>query len=124
MFAGVERVLRSVDRDSAEFSVAILDVTRVDTINDPARALLASMSTTLRAAGKNGFLVDPDAAVIVPGRGFDDVVLGTIDDAVAAAQDWLGSPAPSIRPKPDPRACLSRTKEHRSDQRAPRSPHP
>jgi len=89
MFAGVERVLRSVDRDSAEFSVAILDVTRVDTINDPARSLLASMSTTLRAAGKNGFLVDPDAAVIVPGRGFDDVVFGTIDDAVAAAESWL-----------------------------------
>lgn len=89
MFAGAERVLRSVDRDSEEFSVAILDVTRVDTINDPARGLLASMSATLTAAGKRGLLVDPDAAVILPGRGFDDVVFPTLDDAVAAARDWL-----------------------------------
>lgn len=89
MFAGAERVLRIIDRDSESFSVAILDVTRVDTINDPARALLASMSTTLSAAGKRGLLVDPDAAVILPGRGFDDVVFGTLDEAVAAAEDWL-----------------------------------
>lgn len=94
MFAGAERVLRSVDRDSEEFSVAILDVTRVDTINDPARGLLASMSATLTAAGKRGLLVDPDAAVILPDRGFDDVVFPTLDDAVAAARDWLaGQPA-------------------------------
>lgn len=89
MFAGAERVLRIIDRDSGSFSVAILDVTRVDTINDPARALLASMSTMLSAAGKRGFLVDPDAAVILPGRGFDDVVFGTIAEAVSAAEDWL-----------------------------------
>ncbi len=89
MFAGAERVLRIIDRDSGSFSVAVLDVTRVDTINDPARALLASMSTTLSAAGKRGFLVDPDAAVIVPGRGFDDVVFGTLEEAVSVATDWL-----------------------------------
>jgi glutaminase len=91
MFAGAERVLRTVDRDSDDFSVAILDVTRVDTINDPARALLASMSETLNAAGKKGLLVDPDAAVIRPDRGFDHVVFGTIDAAVAAAQEWLAA---------------------------------
>ncbi|MGI9123847.1 MAG: glutaminase A [Mycobacterium sp.] len=89
MFAGAERVLRSVDRDSDDFSVVILDVTRVDTINDPARALLAGMSGTLNALGKKGFLVDPDAAVILPDRGFDDVVFGTLDDAVEAAAQWL-----------------------------------
>jgi glutaminase len=82
-------VLRIIDRDCDSFSVAILDVTRVDTINDPARALLASLSTTLSAAGKRGFLVDPDAAVILPGRGFDDVVFGTLDEAVTAAEQWL-----------------------------------
>ena len=91
MFAGVERVLRTVDRDSEDFSVAFLDVTRVDTINDPARVLLASMSTTLDAAGKKGLLVDPDAAVIRPDRGFDDVVFGTLDGAVAAAREWLSA---------------------------------
>lgn len=91
MFAGAERVLRTVERDSAAFTVAILDVTRVDTINDPARALLAGMSDMLRAAGKHGLLVDPDSAVGRPGRGFDDVVFRTIDDAVAAAAEWVRS---------------------------------
>lgn len=89
MFAGAEKVLRSVERDCAEFAVAILDVTRVDTINDPARALLAGMSATLRAAGKQGFLVDPDAVVARPDRGYDDIVFSTLDDAVAAAGEWL-----------------------------------
>ena len=89
MFAGAERVLRIIDRDCGSFAVAILDVTRVDTINDPARALLASMSTMLSAMGKRGFLVDPDAAVIRPGRGFDDVVFGTLEEAVSAAEEWL-----------------------------------
>ncbi|MEI6251503.1 MAG: glutaminase A [Mycobacteriaceae bacterium] len=88
MFAGAEKVLRTVDRDSDGFSVAILDVTRVDSINDPARMLLAGLSTTLSGAGKRGFLVDPDAAVIRPGRGFDDVVFSTLEDAVAAARQW------------------------------------
>ncbi len=89
MFAGAERVLRTVDRADDDFSVVILDVTRVDTISDPARTLLAGMSDTLRAAGKHGLLIDPDAAVIRPGRGFDDVVFSALDDAVSAAGDWL-----------------------------------
>lgn len=89
MFAGAERVLRSVDRESEDFSVGILDVTRVDTINDSARALLAGMSATLRAAGKLGLLVDPDAAVILPGRGYDDVAFTDLDSALVAAEKWL-----------------------------------
>lgn len=89
MFAGAERVARLIDRDSDEFSVAILDVTRVDTINDSARLLLAGMSATLREAGKLGLLVDPDNAVIRPGRGFDDVAFATLDGAVEAARRWM-----------------------------------
>ena len=91
MFAGAERVLRNVDRESQEFSVGILDVTRVDTINDAARALLASMGATLEAAGKLGLIVDPDAAVIRPGRGYEGVSFTNLDDAVAAAGKWLGA---------------------------------
>ena len=94
MFAGAERVLRSVDRESDDFSVGILDVTRVDTINDSARALLANMSATLRAAGKLGLLVDPDAAVILPGRGYDDVAFTDLDSALAAAGKWLQTHGP------------------------------
>jgi glutaminase len=89
MFAGAEKVLRTIERDSEDFALAILDVTRVDTINDPARAMLAGMSSSLNAAGKKGFVVDPDAAVIRPGRGFDDVVFSTVDAAVRAAEEWL-----------------------------------
>ena len=89
MFPGAERVLRTADRESGEFSVGILDVTRVDTINDSARALLASMSVTLRSAGKLGLVIDPDAAVILPGRGYDDVVFTNLEDALSAARKWL-----------------------------------
>lgn len=88
MFAGAERLLRVVERDAADFDVAILDVTRVDTINDPARELLAGTSSALEQAGKLGLLVDPDSAVRRPDRGFDDVVFTSIDDAVAAAATW------------------------------------
>jgi hypothetical protein len=47
------------------------------------------MSTTLSAAGKKAFLVDPDSAVIRRGRGFDDVVFSTLEGAVGAAEEWL-----------------------------------
>lgn len=93
MFTGAERVLRTAESDSAEFSVGILDVTRVDTINDAARALLASMSATLRSAGKLGLVIDPEAAVILPGRGYDDVVFSNLDDALIAARKWLAANA-------------------------------
>ncbi|HNF03771.1 MAG TPA: glutaminase A, partial [Mycobacterium sp.] len=69
--------------------VAIVDVTRIDTINDAARALLAGMSADLGAGGKRGFVVDPDRIVIRPDRGYDDVVFGTVDDAVVSAQRVL-----------------------------------
>ncbi|MCW1960212.1 MAG: hypothetical protein KIH64_017035 [Mycobacterium sp.] len=49
------------------------------------------MSSTLNAAGKKGLVVDPDAAVIRPGRGFDDIVFSTIDAAVQAAEEWLAA---------------------------------
>lgn len=86
MFAGAEQVARIVDRDSDGFDVAILDVTRADDINDSARALLSGMSQELRDAGKQGLVVDPDRIVIRPGRGYDDMVFTTVDDAVAAAR--------------------------------------
>ena len=89
MFAGAERVARIVDREADEFGVAIIDVTRIDTINDAARALLAGMSAALREAGKQGFVVDPDRIVIRPDRGYDDVVFTTVEDAQATAEREL-----------------------------------
>ena len=38
LFAGTEQVLRRVEGEKDDFDVAILDVTRVDTINNAARA--------------------------------------------------------------------------------------
>ena len=89
MFAGAERVARIVDRDADEFDVAIVDVTRIDTINDAARVLLAEMSAALREAGKQGFVVDPDRTVIRRDRGYDDVVFATVEDAQATAERVL-----------------------------------
>lgn len=47
------------------------------------------MSATLHAAGKLGLVIDPDAAVILPGRGYDDVAFKSLDDALVAAREWL-----------------------------------
>ena len=66
LFAGAEQVLRTVERESGDFDVAILEVSRIDDINDASRGMLAGMRSTLTAAGKEGFLVDPDNAVVQP----------------------------------------------------------
>jgi hypothetical protein len=65
----------------------------VDTINDAARGLLAGMRATLSSVGQEGFLADPDNAVVRAEKqdDFDVVVFGALDDAVAAAKDLQGS---------------------------------
>lgn len=89
LFAGAEQVLRTVSRECGRLDVAVLDVSRLDTINDPARELLASMSSALRDQGKTGLLVDPDGAVIRVQHEFDAVSFTSIEDAVVEAQRWL-----------------------------------
>jgi glutaminase len=89
LFAGAEQVIRTVSREADEFEAAILDVSRVDNINDPARELLSSMTTALLESGKAGFLVDPDGAVIRTQRQFEAVAFTNVDDAVQAAQSWI-----------------------------------
>lgn len=84
MFAGVEQVARTVQRDLDDVEVAIVDVTRVDDINDSARDLLARLSQSLGDIGKQGFVVDPDRVVIRPDRGYDHIVFTTVEDAVLA----------------------------------------
>jgi glutaminase len=86
LFCGAEQVVRTVDRDRDEFDVAILDVTRVDDIDDAARRLLSGMSTALRTLGKVGYLVDPDGIVVRTAPEYEAIRYLTIDDAVAAAQ--------------------------------------
>lgn len=89
LFAGAELVLRTVAREKDDFDAAILDVSRTDSINDTARAMLAGMSSVLRDEGKQGVLVDPDNAVIRIRHDFDPVVFSAVDDALAAALTWI-----------------------------------
>jgi glutaminase len=89
LFAGAEQVIRTVSREADEFEAAILDVSRLDNINDPARELLSSMTTALLESGKAGFLVDPDGAVVRTQLQFEAVAFTNVDDAVQAAQSWI-----------------------------------
>lgn len=89
MFAGAEQVARTVQRTVDEFEVAIVDVTRVDDINDSARELLAEVSRSLRDAGKRGLVVDPDRVVIRTGRGYHDSVFSTVEDALVTGEKAL-----------------------------------
>jgi glutaminase len=79
-----------VDRERDSFDVAVLDVSRVDDIDDAARALLSDMAAALRAEDMAGYLVDPDGVVIRDEKDFEAVRYVTVDDAVAAAEEWLG----------------------------------
>jgi glutaminase len=87
LFCGAEQVVRTVDRERDRFDVAILDVSRLDDIDEAARSLLTGMSAELRAQGKDGYLVDPDGIVIRTEREFDAVRFFSVDEAVAAAKD-------------------------------------
>ena len=59
------------------------------TCDDAARALLSDMAAALHAEGKAGYLVDPDGVVIRDKSEFGAVRYVTVDDAVAAAEEWL-----------------------------------
>ncbi|WP_210687123.1 glutaminase A [Mycolicibacterium sp. GESEQ-9] len=90
LFAGAEQVLRTAERDRDSYDVAVLDVTRVDDINDAARAMLTGMRANLAAAGKEAYLVDPDGRVVPAGRRdeYDAIVFRTLEEAVEAARQW------------------------------------
>jgi glutaminase len=89
LFSGAEQVVRTVDRERGNFAAAILDVSRVDDIDDAARDLLSGTSAALRAEGRAGFLVDPQRIVIRDDSEYEGVRYATVDDAVAAAEDAL-----------------------------------
>lgn len=94
LFAGAEQTLRTVENDRADVDVAILEVSKVDDINDTARAMLAGMRESLTAVGKEGYVVDPDRRVIpTDGRSAGAVVFGTVEDAIAAARDHVETQA-------------------------------
>jgi glutaminase len=90
LFSAAEQVVRTVDRERENFAAAILDVSRVDDIDDAARELLSGTSAALRAEGKAGFLVDPAGIVIRSGPEYEAVRYATVEEAVAAAENALG----------------------------------
>jgi glutaminase len=89
LFSGAEQVVRTLDRDRENFAVAILDVSRVDDIDDAARELLSGTSAALRAQGKAGYLVDPAGIVIRTETQMEAFRYTTVEDAVAAAEEGL-----------------------------------
>lgn len=91
LFAGAEQVLRRVYRERDAFDVAILELSRVDDIDDAARRMFAGMRESLVAAGKEGYVVDPDRVLTASHTaGFDARVYGTLEDALSATAH-LGS---------------------------------
>ncbi len=90
LFAGAEQVARTATRECGEFDTAILDVSRLHTISEPARGLLAGLSEELRALDKQGLLVDPNGSVTPDSGAYDGLVFATIEDALAATETWAG----------------------------------
>ncbi len=86
MFSGAEQVVRTIDRGRDDIDVAILDVSRVDDIDDVARALLAGACAALCADGKAGYLVDPDGIVIRTEHEYEAIRFGSVEEAVIAAE--------------------------------------
>jgi glutaminase len=97
LFSGAEQVVRTASRDKDEFDVAILDVSRVDDIDDAARGLLSGMSAALKAEGKTGYVVDPDRVVTRADPEFEAVRYLSVEDAVAAAESLGGADRPTGR---------------------------
>lgn len=91
LFAGAEQVLRRVERERDAFDVAILELSRVDDIDDAARRMFAGMRESLVAAGKEGFVVDPDRVLeTTPTEGTVARVFGSLDEALRAAANAPG----------------------------------
>jgi glutaminase len=86
MFSGAEQVVRTIDRGRDGIAVAILDVSRVDDIDDVARELLAGACAALCADGKAGYLVDPDGIVVRTEHEYEAIRFGSVEEAVIAAE--------------------------------------
>ncbi|WP_046321237.1 glutaminase A [Mycobacterium sp. UM_Kg1] len=88
LFAGAEQVARTATRECAEFDVAIFDVSRLHTISEPARGLLAGLAEELRALGKRGLLVDPARSVTPDPAAYTGQVFASVEEALAETAQW------------------------------------
>ena len=87
LFAGAEQVARTVTRDCADIDIAILDVSRLHAVSEPARAMLAGVAEGLQALDKRGLLVDPGGAVVPDALAYQALVFASVEDALAATED-------------------------------------
>ena len=91
LFAGAEQVLRTVERESGDFDVAILEVSRIDDINDAGRGHARRHAGDTDRCGQGGLSRRPrqhGGAAGAPEQTYDAIVFGTLDDAVIAAQEF------------------------------------
>lgn len=89
LFSGAEQVVRTIDRERHGVGAVILDVSRVDDIDDAARHLLSGTRAALWAEGTAGYLVDPAGLVIRNEPELEASRYATVEDAVAAAEKAL-----------------------------------
>lgn len=94
-FSGTESVLRRLRSSAREFEVAILDMTRVDHVDEVSRAMFVRASQNLEGAERSAVIVDPDGVVVrlrshasEHGRGAEYVV-ATMFEALVRAEDFL-----------------------------------
>lgn len=87
LFAGAEQVARTAIGDSADIDIAILDVSRLHTISEPARGLLAGLADELHDLGKQGLLVDPNAAVTPDRSVYAGLVFDSVENALASTEN-------------------------------------
>ncbi|MCZ4550198.1 glutaminase A [Gordonia rubripertincta] len=94
-FSGTESVLRRLRSSATEFEVAILDLSRVDHVDEVSRSMFVGASQNLRGLQRSAVIVDPDGVVIKrhshasePARGAQFVVT-TMHEALTRAEDFL-----------------------------------
>jgi glutaminase len=94
-FSGTESVLRRLRASAANFEVAILDMTRVDHIDQVSRSMFIGASRNIVDVERTAVIVDPDGVVVrpnahvsEPGPGAEYVV-STMAEAIERAEDFL-----------------------------------
>ncbi len=94
-FSGTESVLRRLRSSAKDFEVAILDLSRVDHVDEVSRSMFVGASQNLKGVQRSSVVFDPDGVVMrthshapEPSRGGEDVV-STMAEALERAEDFL-----------------------------------
>lgn len=94
-FSGTESVLRRLRSSAKDFDVAILDMSRVDHVDQVSRSMFVGASANLKGAQRTAVIVDPDGVVVRPKAHRSEPVVGiefvvkTMAEALARAEDFF-----------------------------------